>query len=130
MAEGHSHTSSPGAQLTCAISDVSSDHGALTLPSPPLSRCSRKEHRKSLGSHGSASGETVVTYFFCGEEIPYRRTMSSHSLTLGHFKEQLRKKGNYRCAHSQRNLVWELLRVRENHRLMWEHLAARRRPAR
>uniref|UniRef100_A0A096LQ53 Axin 2 (conductin, axil) n=1 Tax=Poecilia formosa TaxID=48698 RepID=A0A096LQ53_POEFO len=41
-------------------------------------------------------GETVVTYFFCGEEIPYRRTMKSHSLTLGHFKEQLRKKGNYR----------------------------------
>lgn len=70
----------------------------------------------------------MVTYFFCGEEIPYRRTMSSHSLTLGHFKEQLRKKGNYRCAHSQQNLVWELLqlselRVRENHRLMWEHLA-------
>ena len=44
------------------------------------------------------SGETVVTYFFCGEEIPYRRTMKSHSLTLGHFKEQLRKKGNYRCV--------------------------------
>lgn len=43
-------------------------------------------------------GETVVTYFFCGEEIPYRRTMKSHSLTLGHFKEQLRKKGNYRCV--------------------------------
>ncbi|KAM8825553.1 axin-2 isoform 1-T1 [Synchiropus picturatus] len=46
--------------------------------------------------NGTASGETVVTYFFCGEEIPYRRTMKSHSLTLGHFKEQLRKKGNYR----------------------------------
>lgn len=40
----------------------------------------------------------VVTYFFCGEEIPYRRSMKSHSLTLGHFKEQLRKKGNYRCV--------------------------------
>lgn len=47
------------------------------------------------------SGETVVTYFFCGEEIPYRRTMNSHSLTLGHFKEQLRKKGNYRCVQSE-----------------------------
>uniref|UniRef100_A0A3Q3R3I9 Axin 2 n=1 Tax=Monopterus albus TaxID=43700 RepID=A0A3Q3R3I9_MONAL len=44
----------------------------------------------------SEDGETVVTYFFCGEEIPYRRTMKSHNLTLGHFKEQLRKKGNYR----------------------------------
>ena len=64
--------------------------------SPSLSRFSRKEHKKGLGSHGWASGETVVTYFFCGEEIPYRRTMSSHSLTLGHFKEQLRKKGSYR----------------------------------
>ncbi|XP_076843035.1 axin-2 [Brachyhypopomus gauderio] len=40
--------------------------------------------------------ETVVTYFFCGEDIPYRRMMKNHSLTLGHFKEQLRKKGNYR----------------------------------
>ncbi|XP_077413624.1 axin-2-like isoform X6 [Vanacampus margaritifer] len=49
------------------------------------------ECRKSL-----TSGETVVTYFFCGEEIPYRRTMKSHSLTLGHFKEQLRKRGSYR----------------------------------
>lgn len=45
-----------------------------------------------------------MTYFFCGEEIPYRRTMSSHGLTLGHFKEQLRKKGNYRCVHRQLRL--------------------------
>uniref|UniRef100_A0A8C1I0S8 Axin 2 (conductin, axil) n=1 Tax=Cyprinus carpio carpio TaxID=630221 RepID=A0A8C1I0S8_CYPCA len=45
---------------------------------------------------GSLCSETVVTYFFCGEEIPYRRMMKTHSLTLGHFKEQLRKKGNYR----------------------------------
>ncbi|CAL1588369.1 unnamed protein product [Knipowitschia caucasica] len=56
-----------------------------------------KEHKKAAGSHAvCSSGETVVTYFFCGEEIPYRRSMKSHSLTLGHFKEQLRKKGNYR----------------------------------
>lgn len=40
--------------------------------------------------------ETEVTYFFCGEEIPYRSMMKTHSLTLGHFKEQLSKKGNYR----------------------------------
>ncbi|XP_019724268.1 axin-2-like [Hippocampus comes] len=51
---------------------------------------------KGFASHGLCSGETVVTYFFCGEEIPYRRTMKSHSLTLGHFKEQLRKRGSYR----------------------------------
>lgn len=56
-----------------------------------------KEHKKASGNPAvCTSGETVVTYFFCGEEIPYRRTMKSHNLTLGHFKEQLRKKGNYR----------------------------------
>lgn len=57
---------------------------------------SRQESKKGPGGHGPSGAETVVTYFFCGEEIPYRRSMSSHSLTLGHFKEQLRKKGNYR----------------------------------
>ncbi|KAE8577350.1 hypothetical protein XENTR_v10004544 [Xenopus tropicalis] len=41
-------------------------------------------------------GELMVTYFFCEEQIPYRRLLKSHSLTLGHFKEQLSKKGNYR----------------------------------
>lgn len=40
--------------------------------------------------------------------------MSSHSLTLGHFKEQLRKKGNYRCVHRHSGVA---------HPLMWEHLA-------
>lgn len=56
-----------------------------------------KEQRKVSGTPAVCSaGETVVTYFFCGEEIPYRRTMRSHCLTLGHFKEQLRKRGNYR----------------------------------
>uniref|UniRef100_A0A8C7XKP7 Axin 2 (conductin, axil) n=1 Tax=Oryzias sinensis TaxID=183150 RepID=A0A8C7XKP7_9TELE len=56
-----------------------------------------EECKKGLGNPArSSGGETVVTYFFCGEEIPYRRTMKSHSLTLGHFKEQLRKRGSYR----------------------------------
>lgn len=63
---------------------------------PSLQSEEMKECKKGVGSHGVCGGETVVTYFFCGEEIPYRRTMKSHSLTLGHFKEQLRKKGNYR----------------------------------
>ncbi|XP_041634446.1 axin-2-like isoform X2 [Cheilinus undulatus] len=66
--------------------------GLLTT-SPGLQSEEMKECKKGSGV---CSGETVVTYFFCGEEIPYRRTMKSHSLTLGHFKEQLRKKGNYR----------------------------------
>ncbi|XP_061741250.1 axin-2 isoform X3 [Nerophis ophidion] len=65
--------------------------GGLCLQSNDTPEC-----RKGPASHGLCSGETVVTYFFCGEEIPYRRTMNSHSLTLGHFKEQLRKKGSYR----------------------------------
>uniref|UniRef100_A0A3Q3WM13 Axin 2 n=1 Tax=Mola mola TaxID=94237 RepID=A0A3Q3WM13_MOLML len=65
-------------------------------PVPPSLANPSPECKKGVGSHGMCSGETVVTYFFCGEEIPYRRTMKSHSLTLGHFKEQLRKKGNYR----------------------------------
>uniref|UniRef100_A0A3B1KDC5 Axin 2 n=1 Tax=Astyanax mexicanus TaxID=7994 RepID=A0A3B1KDC5_ASTMX len=56
-----------------------------------------KQRRPSTGHSSAPSGsELVVTYFFCGEEIPYRRLMKTHSLTLGHFKEQLRKKGNYR----------------------------------
>lgn len=63
-------------------------------PVPILRRS--KEPKKQAGTHGALGTELVVTYFFCGEEIPYRRMMKTHSLTLGHFKEQLRKKGNYR----------------------------------
>ncbi|KAM9393897.1 axin-2 [Pholidichthys leucotaenia] len=72
---------------------------SVANPSPAgllTSGLQSEECKKSLGSHVVCSGETVVTYFFCGEEIPYRRTIKSHSLTLGQFKEQLRKKGNYR----------------------------------
>lgn len=49
----------------------------------------------------------MVTYFFCGEEIPYRRNMKSHCLTLGHFKEQLRKKGSYRCVCDHQTVSWQ-----------------------
>ncbi|XP_019372038.1 PREDICTED: axin-2 isoform X1 [Gavialis gangeticus] len=55
-----------------------------------------KEPKKLPVAHTSQSSELVVTYFFCGEEIPYRRMLKAQSLTLGHFKEQLSKKGNYR----------------------------------
>ena len=57
---------------------------------------SHKEPRKLAGMHALQASELVVTYFFCGEEIPYRRMLKAQSLTLGHFKEQLSKKGNYR----------------------------------
>ncbi|KAM6905260.1 axin-2 [Xenentodon cancila] len=95
----------PGLQRekTHQVSVQGGGSAPLSLPSPSpasVSTCSpglqSEECKKGLGSHAGYSGETVVTYFFCGEEIPYRRTMKSHSLTLGHFKEQLRKKGNYR----------------------------------
>ncbi|XP_005992223.1 axin-2 [Latimeria chalumnae] len=55
-----------------------------------------KEPKKQPVVHTSQPTELVVTYFFCGEEIPYRRMLKAQSLTLGHFKEQLSKKGNYR----------------------------------
>ncbi|XP_051995643.1 axin-2 [Xyrauchen texanus] len=66
-------------------------NGSPVLPTDEL-----KDLKKTSGCHSSLASETVVTYFFCGEEIPYRWMMKTHSLTLGHFKEQLRKKGNYR----------------------------------
>ncbi|KAJ8404263.1 hypothetical protein AAFF_G00340360 [Aldrovandia affinis] len=48
------------------------------------------------GTQSGPGAELVVTYFFCGEEIPYRQIMKAQCLTLGHFKEQLQRKGNYR----------------------------------
>ncbi|XP_060921327.1 axin-2-like [Labrus mixtus] len=75
------------------LSSANPSPAGLPTSSPGLQSEEMKECKKGSGA---CSGETVVTYFFCGEEIPYRRTMKSHSLTLGHFKEQLRKKGNYR----------------------------------
>ncbi|XP_029102528.1 axin-2 [Scleropages formosus] len=70
--------------------------GSTPQSSPGLQTEETKEPKKQPGSHNALGTELVVTYFFCGEEIPYRRMMKTHSLTLGHFKEQLRKKGNYR----------------------------------
>ncbi|KAM4662089.1 axin-2 isoform 2-T2 [Discoglossus pictus] len=55
-----------------------------------------KEPKRQQNPSLAPSSELMVTYFFCGEAIPYRRMLKSHSLTLGHFKEQLSKKGNYR----------------------------------
>ncbi|CAO2645879.1 Axin2 [Lemmus lemmus] len=55
-----------------------------------------KEPKKLASVHALQASELVVTYFFCGEEIPYRRVLKAQTLTLGYFKEQLSKKGNYR----------------------------------
>ncbi|XP_069779393.1 axin-2-like [Narcine bancroftii] len=69
-----------------------SNTGLLTSPT--------EEHKapkkQTPLAHTAQPGELVVTYFFCGEDIPYRRMMKGHSLTLAHFKEQLSKKGSYR----------------------------------
>ncbi|XP_032176588.1 axin-2 isoform X1 [Mustela erminea] len=70
--------------------------GAPPFSSPSLASEDHKEPKKLAGVHALQASELVVTYFFCGEEIPYRRMLKAQSLTLGHFKEQLSKKGNYR----------------------------------
>lgn len=80
-----------------------------------LSTFRMKECKKGFG------GETVVTYFFCGEEIPYRRNMKSHILTLGHFKEQLRKKGNYRCVDGNWNTQVPVKVLRERCKMNFCH---------
>ncbi|KAK1331207.1 hypothetical protein QTO34_009156 [Cnephaeus nilssonii] len=70
--------------------------GATPFSTPGLAAEDHKEPKKPAGVHALQASELVVTYFFCGEEIPYRRMLKAQSLTLGHFKEQLSKKGNYR----------------------------------
>ncbi|KAM5213350.1 axin-2 isoform 1-T3 [Hipposideros larvatus] len=70
--------------------------GTTPFSSPSLASEGHKEPKKPAGVHTLQASELVVTYFFCGEEIPYRRMLKAQSLTLGHFKEQLSKKGNYR----------------------------------
>ncbi|XP_045382922.1 axin-2 isoform X3 [Lemur catta] len=70
--------------------------GATPFSNPCLAPEDHKEPKKLAGVHALQANELVVTYFFCGEEIPYRRMLKAQSLTLGHFKEQLSKKGNYR----------------------------------
>ncbi|XP_026312561.1 axin-2 isoform X2 [Piliocolobus tephrosceles] len=70
--------------------------GATPFSNTSLAPEDHREPKKLAGVHALQASELVVTYFFCGEEIPYRRMLKAQSLTLGHFKEQLSKKGNYR----------------------------------
>ncbi|XP_068385659.1 axin-2 isoform X3 [Eschrichtius robustus] len=95
--------SKPPKQRCCAASQQRDRHhsatgppGATPFSSPSLASEDHKEPKKLAGVHALQASELVVTYFFCGEEIPYRRMLKAQSLTLGHFKEQLSKKGNYR----------------------------------
>ncbi|XP_060116784.1 axin-1 isoform X1 [Heteronotia binoei] len=50
----------------------------------------------SSSSSSQPSENIVVAYYFCGEPIPYRTLVKGRVVTLGHFKELLTKKGNYR----------------------------------
>ncbi|XP_048410729.2 axin-2 isoform X3 [Stegostoma tigrinum] len=71
-----------------------------SLPNTGLLTSSMEEHKtakkQAVPVNLAPCSELVVTYYFCEEDIPYRRMMKGHSLTLAHFKEQLSKKGNYR----------------------------------
>nr|XP_006199569.1 axin-2 [Vicugna pacos] len=95
--------SKPPKQRCCAASQQrdrnhssTGQPGATSFSHPSLAAEDHKEPKKLAGVHALQASELVVTYFFCGEEIPYRRMLKAQSLTLGHFKEQLSKKGNYR----------------------------------
>lgn len=86
----------------CSASNMPRDrtHPAVQVGSAAFSGVSlpedHKDPKKPPAAPGPPPSELVVTYFFCGEEIPYRRLLKAQSLTLGHFKEQLSKKGSYR----------------------------------
>ncbi|XP_036983931.2 axin-2 isoform X4 [Artibeus jamaicensis] len=95
--------SKPSKQRCCMASQqrdrshvAAGQTGAAPFSTPGLAAEDHKEPKKPAGVHALQASELVVTYFFCGEEIPYRRMLKAQSLTLGHFKEQLSKKGNYR----------------------------------
>ncbi|XP_036755621.1 axin-2 isoform X5 [Manis pentadactyla] len=95
--------SKPPKQRCCAASQqrdrnysATGQAGATPFSNPVLASEDHKEPKKLAGVPTLQASELVVTYFFCGEEIPYRRMLKAPSLTLGHFKEQLSKKGNYR----------------------------------
>ncbi|XP_045155877.1 axin-2 [Echinops telfairi] len=95
--------SRPSKQRCCAAGQqrdrnhsASGQAGATPFSTPSLVPEDHKEPKKLAGVHPFQASELVVTYFFCAEEIPYRRMLKAQSLTLGHFKEQLSKKGSYR----------------------------------
>ena len=45
----------------------------------------------------TGESSTIVGYYFCGEEIPYRTTLPGKTITLSQFKQLLvTKKGSFR----------------------------------
>nr|XP_045002078.1 axin-1-like [Jaculus jaculus] len=55
-----------------------------------------KSQRKGGGRSAPPCDSNVVTYYFCGEPIPYRTLVRGLAVTLGQLKELLTKKGSYR----------------------------------
>ncbi|XP_028561113.2 axin-1 isoform X2 [Podarcis muralis] len=61
-----------------------------------LSESEAKVQKRPGASSAQPCENIVVAYYFCGEPIPYRTLVKGRVVTLGHFKELLTKKGNYR----------------------------------
>nr|XP_043907009.1 axin-1 [Solea senegalensis]XP_043907010.1 axin-1 [Solea senegalensis]XP_043907011.1 axin-1 [Solea senegalensis] len=63
------------------------------VPAVSDSELSEPEHKTTKKT---TCENTVVAYYFCEEQIPYRTSVKGRVVTLGQFKELLTKKGNYR----------------------------------
>ncbi|XP_039980146.1 axin-1 isoform X2 [Xiphias gladius] len=63
------------------------------VPAVSDSEFSEPEHK---ATKKQPCDNTVVAYYFCEEQIPYRTSVKGRVVTLGQFKELLTKKGNYR----------------------------------
>jgi hypothetical protein len=68
-----------------------------SFPSEPHEE-SRKSNRRSPGWLTSTSDSefTVVGYYLCGDNVPYRTKLPGKNITLRQFKALITKKGNYR----------------------------------
>ncbi|KAF0032899.1 hypothetical protein F2P81_015189 [Scophthalmus maximus] len=63
------------------------------VPAVSDSELSEPEHK---ATKKQPCENTVVAYYFCEEQIPYRTSVKGRVVTLGQFKELLTKKGTYR----------------------------------
>ena len=68
---------------------------AAPRKAPPTVPATRPRLPASTDNH-----VTVVGYYFCGEPIPYRSTVSTpkgvNAITLAQFKQLITKRGHYR----------------------------------
>lgn len=65
-----------------------------------------------IAASGPSPVDTFVVYSYCDEELPYRiKVPSSKPLTLKLFKENMPKKGNYRCVRRHKlksRILWKI----------------------